>query len=75
MFYQPTSAEWDASRAGYGKRREKREELVNRTVIDRFGVVEQFHHVLHVQTRFGGHNPFGQQEGLQNIVGRFFGLL
>ncbi|THV03860.1 alpha/beta-hydrolase [Dendrothele bispora CBS 962.96] len=75
-----TTEEWSSFTSQISSRKERREEIVATTKIDNFGTVEEFadlpedRDVVFVKTLEGTHDYIGIQEGLQDIIGRKFGI-
>ncbi|KAJ7202827.1 Alpha/Beta hydrolase protein [Mycena pura] len=72
--------EWSAFGEQLTKRKTARNELVTSVELRNFGTVHEFVDVGHkrtvvfVQTLAGGHDYLGVQEGVQDVIGRTFGL-
>jgi abhydrolase domain-containing protein 12 len=72
--YHPSEQEWAENRAKHAERRVKRDALITTQEVDRLGTLQVFPGgVYHLQTKYGGHNPF-QLEGVQNLVRDMFQL-
>ncbi|KAH9850245.1 alpha/beta-hydrolase [Lenzites betulinus] len=60
------------------QRREKRSELVRKTEIPAFGVIEEFDgtagKIVYIETFGAAHNNVGVQEGVQDVLATMFGL-
>jgi len=73
-----TSSEFEAYKASLSKRQEARTLLVKKSEIPEFGVREEFEStngkVVYLESMWGGHELVGQQEGVQNEIGKMFGL-
>jgi abhydrolase domain-containing protein 12 len=52
----------------------KRATLVDRVIIEGFGVVEKFGPHVSIRSQFGGHNQIGLQEGVQDVLREVFRL-
>jgi abhydrolase domain-containing protein 12 len=73
-----TNDEWNDFTRRQKERSLKRKEIVETTVIPNFGTVSETRDgrsVTLVKTLVGAHDYIGEQEGLQDIIGRKFGLL
>jgi abhydrolase domain-containing protein 12 len=64
--------------AQLAQRKEMREKLVTSVELRNFGTVHEFteggRKVVYVQSLAGGHDYLGVQEGVQDVIGRTFGL-
>ncbi|KAJ7695720.1 Alpha/Beta hydrolase protein [Mycena rosella] len=73
-----TEDEWSAFRIQLATRRELRAEIVSSVELCNFGTVHELteagRKVIFVQTLVGGHDYLGVQEGVQDVIGRTFGL-
>jgi len=73
-----TTDRWNIFTTQQAARQNKRDELVNTTVMANFGRVDAFEadgrKLVLVKTLFGGHDYLGVQEGIQDVIGRTFGL-
>lgn len=73
-----TRHQWNTFTTQQAARQNKRNELVNTTVMANFGRVDAFEadgrKLVLVKTLFGGHDYLGVQEGIQDVIGRTFGL-
>ncbi|KAJ7695708.1 Alpha/Beta hydrolase protein [Mycena rosella] len=73
-----TEEEWATFTAQAAKRKEARAEIVTTVALHNFGTVHEFtepeRKVIFVQTLAGGHDYLGVQEGVQDVIGRTFGL-
>ncbi|KAF5330257.1 hypothetical protein D9758_014440 [Tetrapyrgos nigripes] len=76
-----TTDEWASFTSQLSLRKESREEIVATTKIENFGTIEEFadtdgdRDVVFVKLLEGQHDYVGVQEGLQDIIGRKFGIL
>ncbi|KAF9074506.1 Alpha/Beta hydrolase protein [Rhodocollybia butyracea] len=77
-----TKEDWSAFTAQIAARKSQRDNIVTTTRMANFGVMEEFTDkggetvvdVVFVKTLEGKHDYIGVQEGLQDIIGRKFGL-
>lgn len=73
-----TTDQWNTFTTQQAARQNKRNELVTTTVMANFGRVDAFEadgrKLVLVKTLFGGHDYLGVQEGIQDVIGRTFGL-
>lgn len=73
-----TADQWNTFTTQQAARQNKRDELVTTTVIANFGRVDAFEadgrKLVLVKTLSGGHDYLGVQEGIQDVIGRTFGL-
>jgi abhydrolase domain-containing protein 12 len=64
--------------AQLAQRKEMREKLVTSVELRNFGTVHEFteggRKVVYVRSLAGGHDYLGVQEGVQDVIGRTFGL-
>lgn len=74
----PSTEEFAAFSTAHAKRKEARSLLVRKVDIPNFGVVEEFDGegglVVYVETKWGGHDKVGVQEGVQDVMARTFRL-
>lgn len=74
-----TQEEWSVFNAKKNARSAARRGLVTHTDLPNFGTTEEFiadwGKVVFVKTFAGGHDYLGIQEGVQDIIGRSFGIL
>ncbi|KAJ3818297.1 Alpha/Beta hydrolase protein [Lentinula raphanica] len=75
-----TKEDWSAFTAQITARKNRREAIVRTTHLPNFGIIEEFvdrggEKVIFVKMLEGGHDYVGVQEGLQDVIGRKFGLL
>ncbi|KAJ7593520.1 Alpha/Beta hydrolase protein [Mycena floridula] len=75
----PDAQEWAFINQQLASRLEERSRLVVTTNMGKFGAMqaikESGRDVVLVKTKYGGHDYLGIQEGLQDIIGRSFGLI
>ncbi|KAM6501262.1 Alpha/Beta hydrolase fold [Amanita muscaria] len=73
-----TPEEWQEITRKQIERSQKRKEIVETSVIPHFGTVSRARvggrSVTLVKTLFGAHDHIGEQEGVQDLIGRKFGL-
>lgn len=73
-----TQLEFEEYKKSLVKRKEARALLVKKREVEKFGVVEEFERqngkVVYVESFWGGHDMVGAQEGVQDEIGRMFGL-
>jgi len=73
-----SQAEWDKFTLQQGMRMKEWDQLVKHTDLRNFGSVDEFtadeRKVVLVKTFAGGHDYVGVQEGVQDVIGRTFGL-
>jgi len=73
-----SQAEWDKFTLQQGIRMKEWDQLVKHTDLRNFGSVDEFtadeRKVVLVKTFAGGHDYVGVQEGVQDVIGRTFGL-
>jgi abhydrolase domain-containing protein 12 len=72
----PGEKEYGDSQAAAALRLEKRSEMVRAREVEGFGNVEETMdgQVRVVKSKWGGHDPFGNQEGVQDTIREHFGL-
>ncbi|KAF8630969.1 hypothetical protein AX17_005325 [Amanita inopinata Kibby_2008] len=73
-----TTEEWSEMQKRQKERSQKRKEIVETSTIPNFGTVSEIRTgrpVTLVKTLVGSHDYIGEQEGLQDIIGKKFGLL
>jgi abhydrolase domain-containing protein 12 len=72
----PGEKEYGESQAAAALRLEKRSEVVRAREVEGFGNVEETMdgRVRVVKSKWGGHDPFGNQEGVQDAIREHFGL-
>ena len=70
--------DWEIVEGQQNARQKKRNEILKSTTLANFGRVDEFsdngHKIVLVKTLAGGHDYLGVQEGLQDIIGRTFGI-
>ncbi|KAJ6584663.1 Alpha/Beta hydrolase protein [Mycena capillaripes] len=73
-----TQEDWATFAEQRTKRKQKRDEIVTTVELSKFGTVHEFtesgRKVIFLQTLAGGHDDVGAQEGVQDVIGRTFGL-
>lgn len=75
-----TKKDYDAMSASQEQRSAAREKLVDHIDMGDFGYIERFwdktkkRNVMLVKAKHGGHDYLGVQEGVQDAMGRMFGL-
>lgn len=76
-----TREEYDMMSSSLEKRQAAREKVIKRTDMPGFGYIESFldekkgRKVMLVKTLYGGHDYLGVQEGVQDAIGRMFGMV
>ncbi|KDQ62270.1 hypothetical protein JAAARDRAFT_30167 [Jaapia argillacea MUCL 33604] len=73
-----SQADWDAYATAQTRRKEARDELVLKKNLEHFGSIQEFStggaRVVFTKTVWGGHDRIGLQEGVQDAIGRTFGM-
>lgn len=74
-----SAEEWAHLDSQLATRAEARSRIVKETEVDNFGTVQEFdeggRQIVYVKTLHGKHDYIGVQEGLQDIIGRKYGLI
>lgn len=77
-FLAMSRQDWEIVQGRQRARQNKRNEILKSTTLMNFGRIDEFSEngrkVVLVKTLAGGHDYLGVQEGLQDIIGRTFGI-
>jgi abhydrolase domain-containing protein 12 len=72
--------QWKEFRTGEVLRRRVRDEIIQTDRVEQFGRISRFKRsdsgtqVVHVESRWGGHNHVGRLEGVVDVVGDVLGI-